>query len=263
MDGSDGPDHELADRASVALRTLLAVLRSPAISDAHARREAEHLAAQALVSWQYSTPSDHSLETAPQAFQTLRDQLRFLTQPGDVNISFVPPPSSGRAVPHRVAESARSCVRAALMAQIDSQHARRARVQWDCDGSNLLVDIHDDGVGTTRREDDLYRPIAQKVEEVHGQWSFSATQGWGAYLHMRFPLDLIPRHLKDPIDQLPARQQQIHRLIAAGRTNAEIAQELGISVHTVKYHIGRMMRQQQVTRRPQLVAGYPPNSPGN
>ena len=44
-----------------------------------------------------------------------------------------------------------------------------------------------------------------------------------------------------PIDPLTDREEQVLLTIARGRTNAEIAQELHISLSTVKTHIASLM----------------------
>jgi hypothetical protein len=77
----------------------------------------------------------------------------------------------------------------ALLGQMDEQSATRARVQWDCDVTNLLVDVHDNGHGPASREDDRFRPVAQRVEQLHGEWTVEAAPGWGGHLHLRFQLD--------------------------------------------------------------------------
>ena len=50
----------------------------------------------------------------------------------------------------------------------------------------------------------------------------------------------IPRKQKAPVEQLTARELDVLTLIGQGRTNAEIAGELGISAVTVKTHVGHI-----------------------
>jgi DNA-binding NarL/FixJ family response regulator len=52
---------------------------------------------------------------------------------------------------------------------------------------------------------------------------------------------------------LSARQQEILRLIAAGQTNAEIAQRLFLSRHTVKQHTSALYRKLNVKNRTHAV----------
>jgi len=245
-----------AEHAEVALRSVLAVLRSGELGDRAARVRAEQVAVDALIALGRGprTAPGH-LEPAVEAFERLRTELRTLTRFGPLAIDFVQPPENGRAVPTTIAESARSCVRVALLAQVEEQSATRARVQWDCDGTNLLVDVHDNGPGTASREDDRFRPIAERVEERGGTWTVQATPGWGGHLHLRFPLDESPTQHDAIGAGLTERQNQIRALIAQGRTNREIADELSISANTVKYHVSAMMRVVSVRRRAQLVAG--------
>ena len=54
-------------------------------------------------------------------------------------------------------------------------------------------------------------------------------------------------------DELTAREQDVFRLIAAGRSNAEIAQELYISETTVKTHVTHILQKLDVRDRVQLV----------
>jgi two-component system response regulator DevR len=53
--------------------------------------------------------------------------------------------------------------------------------------------------------------------------------------------------------ELTPRETAIVRLIARGLINAEIATELAISVHTVKFHISQMLQQHHCRRRSELV----------
>jgi DNA-binding NarL/FixJ family response regulator len=44
-----------------------------------------------------------------------------------------------------------------------------------------------------------------------------------------------------PVDPLTDREEEVLRTVASGRTNAEIAQDLHISLSTVKTHLGSLM----------------------
>jgi len=46
---------------------------------------------------------------------------------------------------------------------------------------------------------------------------------------------------RQPIDPLTDREEEVLATVARGRTNAEIAQDLHISVSTVKTHLGSLM----------------------
>jgi DNA-binding CsgD family transcriptional regulator len=49
------------------------------------------------------------------------------------------------------------------------------------------------------------------------------------------------------------REATILRLIAAGRSNQEIATELYLSPHTIKFHVTRLLRRFEVHRRSELA----------
>ena len=53
--------------------------------------------------------------------------------------------------------------------------------------------------------------------------------------------------------ELSTRERQIAHLIASGMTNSEIADDLGISPLTVKWHVSEMLRKIGARRRLQLA----------
>ncbi len=53
--------------------------------------------------------------------------------------------------------------------------------------------------------------------------------------------------------ELTVRQQEVLRLVASGMSNKEIAAELFLSVHTVKYHIRKIFERLQLDNRQQLT----------
>jgi len=57
----------------------------------------------------------------------------------------------------------------------------------------------------------------------------------------------------DLIEPLTPREQQVAQLLAGGLTNKEIAQRLGITEHTVKFHLNGLLRKLGVSTRTEAV----------
>ncbi len=64
------------------------------------------------------------------------------------------------------------------------------------------------------------------------------------------PTGTIPHH---PIEQLTAREEEVLIAVARGRTNREIADELYISLSTVKTHLSALMRKLEARKRVELA----------
>lgn len=61
------------------------------------------------------------------------------------------------------------------------------------------------------------------------------------------------RRVRMPVEQLSAREEDVLAAVARGRTNAEIADDLFISLSTVKFHIAALMMKLQVRNRVELA----------
>ncbi|WP_395818513.1 LuxR C-terminal-related transcriptional regulator [Curtobacterium flaccumfaciens] len=248
---------EQADRHALTLESVLAVLRSSRVTDAAARAEAVEIASAALVDLRTVTDQQRStlLEPVTGAFSRLRADLRPLVRFGDLDVQFVEPPATGRALPGDVAHTARAIVRTAVLALVDDGAAKRVRIQWDCDGRNLLMQLRDDGSGTLDVQDDAMRPIAERVVTLDGRVQVASTPGWGSVLDISLPLDPRPTEV-DAVDDgdLTPRERDVLRLVATGVGNREIAEGLGISVNTVKYHVANLLRKHGARTRAELAA---------
>lgn len=247
---------ELADRQAVTLETILAALRSPRLGDREARETAIGIAAAALVEARSSARQGADLlEPVTGAFGRLKAELRPLVRHGRVDVEFVEPPPNGRALPGDVAQAARAIVRSAVLTVVDSSEARRVRVHWDCDGLHLLIHLRDDGNGKLSAHDDALRPIAEHLSAFSGRMDVDSTPGWGTEVTIAIPLDPAPAPLPmEDLGELSPREAEVLQHLARGSRNAEIAAELGISDHTVKFHISKLLRKTGTRNRAELIA---------
>ena len=246
-----------ADRHALELESLLSILRSPRLDDRAARSAAIDTAASALVRLRTEADDQRSsiLEPVVGAFARLRSDLRPLERFGELAIQFVEPPANGRALPSEVARAARAIVRNTILGLVDGGDVNRVRVQWDCDGLNLLVSIRDDGRGTLSVHDDALRPIAERVTSLDGVLNVDATPGWGSSVDVCLPLD--PRSDTSPLVDgvtLTVREHDVLRLVTAGERNQAIAARLGISANTVKFHVSNLLRKVGASTRAELTA---------
>lgn len=248
---------ELTARHETDLETLLATLRGRDLDDSRARALATDTAAVALVRVREGSDLVASLAEEPvsQAFGRLRADLRPLSRYGGVEVQFVEPPADGRALPGEVAHAARAVVRSAVLLMREQEDVTRIRVQWNCDGTNLLVSVRDDGPGLLDQGRPALRQLATRATALGGNLAVEAVETWGSEIDVRIPLD--PPDTSDTavhLWDLGARETEVLRLLVAGRRNRQIAAELGISENTVKFHTSQVYRKLGVTSRAAAAA---------
>ncbi|WP_243399009.1 LuxR C-terminal-related transcriptional regulator [Cryobacterium zongtaii] len=246
---------DLTDAHSTTLESLLAVLRSPTVSAEAARQTATDLAASAMVNLR--SVSDRSLAQEPvaAAFARLRDDLRPLVRFGDLDVQFVEPPADGPALPGEVAHAGRAIVRGAVLALVEQAGVSRVRVQWDCDGRNLLIQIRDDGAGVLSTDSPGVVPLTARVAALGGTLGVQATAGWGSELTVSLPLDAPSAPLAPATEWgLSPREQGVLALVASGARNKAIAADLSISENTVKFHVANLLRKVGASTRAELAS---------
>jgi DNA-binding CsgD family transcriptional regulator len=243
---------ELTDRHTADFESLLAILRSRDLDDKRARDLATDMAAGALIRARTGSDLVASLAEEPvtQAFERLKSDLRPLSRYGDLLVQFIEPPADGRALPGEVAHAARAIVRSAVLLMRDQDDVARVRVQWNCDGMNLLVSIRDDGPGLLDGHLPALRQLTARATALGGHLNVEAIESWGSKVDVRIPLD-PPGTSEQALHSwsLAPREFEVLRLIAAGRRNRQIAAELGISENTVKFHTSQVYRKLGVTSR--------------
>lgn len=248
---------ELIDEYSTTLESILAVLRSTKVDDSAARSKATAVAASGLVHLRTSSDRVRTSTEEPvtTAFERLREDLRPLVHYRDIDVQFVEPPEDGRPLPSEVAHGARAVVRGSVLALLESPEVGRVRVQWDCDGTNLLIDMRDDGRGDVSKESVSVQSVSQRLHALGGRISVTATPGWGTEIAIVIPLD--PPHAppgRAEAWDLRPRELDVLRRLAAGRRNREIATDLAISENTVKFHVANVYRKLGATSRSEATA---------
>ncbi|SDG45493.1 LuxR C-terminal-related transcriptional regulator [Roseospirillum parvum] len=73
---------------------------------------------------------------------------------------------------------------------------------------------------------------------------------------MVFPFVDVARLDTRPLDHLTGRERQLLAALADGLTNAQMAERLGISLNTVKFHLKNLFEKLGITNRAQAVAAY-------
>ena len=73
---------------------------------------------------------------------------------------------------------------------------------------------------------------------------------------MVFPFLDVRELEKDPVEQLTKRERAMLEALAQGRQNKELAEDFGISVNTVKFHLSNLYEKLGVRNRSQAIAFF-------
>jgi DNA-binding NarL/FixJ family response regulator len=79
----------------------------------------------------------------------------------------------------------------------------------------------------------LSTPIAENLAAIYG--------------------DFLPEAEEDLSEEITARETDVLRMLAEGRVNKDIAARLGISEHTVKFHISSILAKLGASTRTEAV----------
>ena len=73
---------------------------------------------------------------------------------------------------------------------------------------------------------------------------------------MVFPFMDVRKLMDSGLPQLTRRERDLLAALVSGGTNAQLAKELGVSVNTVKFHLGNLYDKLDVKNRSQAIAMY-------
>lgn len=74
--------------------------------------------------------------------------------------------------------------------------------------------------------------------------------------HMVFPFLDVRELSRDPIDSLTRRERLLLERLATGLSNKELANDLDLSINTVKFHLRNLFEKLSVNSRTQAIALY-------
>lgn len=242
---------EMTDMQANTLGLILSTLRSHDLDDHRARATATDTASRALVALRTAEDADRDLaeEAVGTAFARLQGELAPLLRSQPIQVEYVAPPTDGRPLPGDVARAARAVVRGVVLAYSSQPDVRRVRIAWGCDGTNLLLELRDDGEGALDTES-LSRQLTGRVNAVRGKSAFESIPGWGSRISVSIPLDpSAPPPDQGLLATLNTRELEVLGFLAIGKRNKAIADELLISESTIKFHVASVLRKLGVSTR--------------
>ncbi|MFI1203618.1 LuxR C-terminal-related transcriptional regulator [Streptomyces sp. BHT-5-2] len=247
---------DATDAHIATLTALLGVLRSRTLEDGVARRTATDVAVAALVELR-ATDEDAQLppeESLQDAFGRLTDMLSLLSRHGEVTLEYSAPGSPRRLIPSDIARAARTTARGTVLTMLEQGGVERIRVSWEVGETELRTVIRDDGPGTLAAEALAVHRLTDRVVALGGTLTVDAVPAWGTIVTVRLPLAApdVPR--SDPLSGLHPRELDVLRHLVHGHRNRAIAEALHISEHTVKFHVGRILKKLEVRSRGEAAA---------
>ncbi len=239
---------DLGQTHATTLASLLSVLRSRQLGDASARQTATDLAAAALVELRSIADRDQQLSSEPAsaAFDTLAVQLEPLVRHNDVSVDLAGP-ADERPLPQDLAHTARTVTRGLVLAALDRAGTTRVRAAWRIDGRSLRITVRDDGPDVARAVPAT--GLTERITPLGGTWEVDAVPGWGATITAVLPLGTPDTPELRPLDRLNTRELEVLAGIARGKRNRQIAEELQLTEHTVKFHVRKILGKLEVTSR--------------
>jgi signal transduction histidine kinase/DNA-binding CsgD family transcriptional regulator len=254
--------HELTDQFAQHLHTILNHLRDDHVGDPRARaHSATSVASRALVELRERRRTFGHARRADEAFAVLARELGDLAGAAGIQLERTLAGREGQTVATSVLDAACWITRAALLNVVEHASARRARIVWSLEDDVLAVSIDDDGCGFDTERTALagLDAMRRRAEVLGGALELASAPGWGTRLRARLRLRVESAMQADEsasalIGTLRERELEVLRLMAVGHRNRDIATELVVSQHTVKFHVANIFEKLGVRTRAEAAA---------
>ena len=139
--------------------------------------------------------------------------------------------------------------------------AARGHVAWSVTDDELEISIVDDGRGfdAQRAAPGGLRAMRRRTEVLGGSLQIESVAGWGTHVRACLRLQAesavgVDESASALVRTLGDRELEVLRLMAVGHRNRDIAAELALSQHTVKFHVARIFEKLGVRSRAEAAA---------
>jgi DNA-binding CsgD family transcriptional regulator len=247
---------EMAAAHETALVTVLTTLRSTRLDDHRARLAATDSASAALVALRSAQKTDLALseEPAHTAFGRLRREVRQMLRHHDAELEFVAPPKNGPRLPGEVAHAARAMTCTALLTFTSQPDLTRLRIAWTSDSTALHLEVRDQHSGNLDIKS-LRLQLDGRAKTLGATVEVDAVPGWGSRVSISVPFEPAAGRTDEALlPNLNRRELEVLRLVARGQRNKAIADALGITESTVKFHVAGLLKKLEVSSRGEAAA---------
>jgi DNA-binding CsgD family transcriptional regulator len=246
---------EPGEAHEAALTAVLAALRARDLGDGAARAAATDIAVAALIELRDAGERDRALseEPAAGAFARLREQLRPIGRYASAALE-LDGPGEDRSLPADLAHAARAISRGIALVMLEQEGIGRIRIDWEVVGDELRLRARDDGPGALSADALAVHRTAERVAALGGRLEVDAVAGWGTTVTVALPLAPLERIERNPLATLNARELEVLGELTRGRRNREIGETLSITPHTVKFHVGNILRKLGAASRGEAAA---------
>jgi DNA-binding CsgD family transcriptional regulator len=98
------------------------------------------------------------------------------------------------------------------------------------------------------------RGLTEQLTALGGHWEVDAVPGWGTTVTAVLPLGVAePTELR-PLDRLNPREVEVLTGVSQGLRNRQIAEQLQLSEHTVKFHVRNILDKLDVSSLSEAAA---------
>jgi signal transduction histidine kinase/DNA-binding CsgD family transcriptional regulator len=248
---------ELRHHFAQNLDAILGHLRGAVTDDIAARAlSAMTTASYALADLRRRRPAWRQARTIGEAFAATERDVRNIAGETDIRLELALAGPSEHLVANTVLDAASWISRAAVANVVRHTQPARARMTWSVLHDTLVVSVLDDGRGFDPRHAALgdLREMRRRAEIFGGSLVIDSAAGWGTRLRASLavrparPLE-VDESACALVGTLAGRELDVLRLIAMGHRNRDIASELELSQHTVKFHLTKIFEKLGVRTR--------------
>jgi signal transduction histidine kinase/DNA-binding CsgD family transcriptional regulator len=258
----DRLSEELTSHFAQRLQTILAELRDAAADESGVRLDsAATLASRALADLRDRRPLWQQARRVEHAFAAVQRQAGEHAAASGIRLECTLGGPPEQLLADVVLDTASWITKAAVLNVVHHSQAARARVTWSVADDELLIAIADDGRGFDQRAAGLggLRAMRRRAEALGGSVQIESAAAWGTQVRasLRTHADAavpVDESASALVGMLGDRELDVLRLVAVGHRNREIAAELELSQHTVKFHLANIFEKLGVRSRAEAAA---------